>query len=81
MEDIFYCKDLYEPVEGDSAKLEEMNVANWNKWNQKAVGTIRQWLNDSVYHHVVSETNAHELWKKLESLYEQKITANKTFLI
>jgi gag-polypeptide of LTR copia-type len=81
MEDIFYCKDLYEPVEGDSAKLEEMNVVNWNKWNQKAVGTIRQWLNDSVYHHVVSETNAHELWKKLESLYEQKITANKTFLI
>jgi gag-polypeptide of LTR copia-type len=81
MEDILYCKDLYEPVKGESAKPEEMTTANWNKWNRKAVGTIRQWLDDSVYHHVASETNAHELWKKLESLYEQKTTANKTFLI
>jgi gag-polypeptide of LTR copia-type len=34
-----------------------------------------------VYHHVASETNAHELWKKPESLYEQKTTANKAFFI
>jgi gag-polypeptide of LTR copia-type len=81
MEDILYCKDLYEPIEGESAKSEEMIPANWNKWNRKAVGTIRQWLDDSVYHHVASETNAHELWKKLESLNKQKTTANKAFFI
>jgi gag-polypeptide of LTR copia-type len=81
MEDILYCKDLYEPVERESVKPEEMTTANWNIWNRKAVGTIRQWLDDSVYHHVSSETNAHELWKKLESLYEQKTPANKAFLI
>jgi gag-polypeptide of LTR copia-type len=34
-----------------------------------------------VYHHVASETNAHELWKEPESLYEQKTAANKAFLI
>jgi gag-polypeptide of LTR copia-type len=34
-----------------------------------------------VYHHVASETNAHELWKKLESLNKQKTTANKAFFI
>jgi hypothetical protein len=28
MEDILYCKDLYEPVEGESAKPEEMAAAN-----------------------------------------------------
>ncbi|XP_047325107.1 xanthotoxin 5-hydroxylase CYP82C4-like [Impatiens glandulifera] len=72
MEDILYCKDLYEPVEGDSAKPKEMAEADWIKLNRKAVGTIRQWLDDSVYHHVASEKSAHELWKKLESLYEQK---------
>jgi gag-polypeptide of LTR copia-type/Zinc knuckle len=81
IEDILYYKDLYEPVEGESVKPEEMTTANWNKWNRKAIGTIRQWLDDNVYHHVASETNAHELWKKLESLYEQKTTANKAFLI
>jgi gag-polypeptide of LTR copia-type len=70
MEDILYCKDLYEPVEGESAKPEEMTAANWNKLNRTAVGTIRLWLDGSVYHHVASETNTHELWKKLESLYE-----------
>jgi gag-polypeptide of LTR copia-type len=81
IEDILYCKDLYEPAERESAKPEEMTTANWNIWNRKAVDTIRQWLDDSVYHHVSSETNAHELWKKLESLYEQKTVANKAFFI
>ncbi|KAL9260610.1 Retrovirus-related Pol polyprotein from transposon TNT 1-94-like protein [Drosera capensis] len=81
MEDLLYCKDLYEPVEGDSAKPEGMSESDWTKCNRKAVGTIRQWLDDSVYHHVASETSAHKLWKKLESLYEQKTAANKTFLI
>jgi hypothetical protein len=70
MEDILYCKDLYEPIEGESAKPEEMVAANWNKWNRKAVDTIRQWLDDNVYNHVASEINEYELWKKLESLYE-----------
>jgi hypothetical protein len=61
IEDILYYKDLYEPVEGESVKSEEMTTANWNKWNRKAIGTIRQWLDDNVYHHVASETNTHEL--------------------
>ncbi|XP_047340702.1 uncharacterized protein LOC124944484 [Impatiens glandulifera] len=81
MEDILYCKDLYEPVEGDSAKPKEMAEADWIKLNRKAVGTIRQWLDDSVYHHVASEKSAHELWKKLESLYEQKTAVEASNLV
>ena len=42
---------------------------------------VKQWLDDSVFHHVANETSAHELWKKLESLYERKNTKNKVFLI
>ncbi|KAM1154260.1 hypothetical protein ACFX19_037276 [Malus domestica] len=81
MEDILYCKDLHEPIEGDAAKLESMSDAEWKKMNRKAIGTIRQWVDDSVFHHVSNETNAREFWTKLESLFEKKTPAKKAFLI
>ncbi|KAM1465599.1 hypothetical protein FF1_044120 [Malus domestica] len=51
MEDILYCKDLHEPIEGDAAKPESMSDAEWKKMNRKAIGTIRQWVDYSVFHH------------------------------
>ena len=81
MEDIFYCKDLHEPIEGDDAKPEGTTPAAWTKMNRKAIGHIREWVDDSVFHHVANETSAHELWLKLESLFEKKTTAKKDFLI
>ena len=42
MEDILYCKDLYDPIEGDEAKPADMSDKDWNKQNKKTVGTIRQ---------------------------------------
>ncbi|KAM1394751.1 hypothetical protein PS2_030306 [Malus domestica] len=81
MEDIFYCKDLHEPIEGDAAKLESMSDAEWKKMNRKVIGTIRQWVDDSVFHHMSNETNAREFWTKLESLFEKKTLAKKAFLI
>ncbi|KAL6179251.1 hypothetical protein ACLB2K_050767 [Fragaria x ananassa] len=81
MEDILYCKDLHEPIEGVEAKTEGTLDANWKKMNRKAIGHIREWVDDSVFHHVANETDAHELWKKLESLFEKKTAAKKAFLI
>ncbi|KAM1149991.1 hypothetical protein ACFX2B_030215 [Malus domestica] len=81
MKDIFYCKDLHEPIEGDAAKPESMSDAEWKKMNRKAIGTIRHWVDDSVFHHVSNETNAREFWTKLESLFEKKTPAKKAFLI
>ncbi|KAM2683111.1 hypothetical protein EV1_044763 [Malus domestica] len=81
MEDILYCKDMHEPIEGDAAKPESMSDAEWKKMNRKAIGTIRQWVDDSVFHHVSNETNAREFWTKLESLFEKKTPAKKAFLI
>ena len=40
MEDILYCKDLFEPVEGDSGKPAEMSEKDWIKLNKKCIGTI-----------------------------------------
>ncbi|KAM5588228.1 hypothetical protein ABKV19_006591 [Rosa sericea] len=81
MEDILYCKDLHEPIEGEEAKPEGTSVPTWTKMNRKAIGHIREWVDDSVFHHVSNETNAHELWLKLTSLFEKKTAAKKTFLI
>ncbi|KAM2780700.1 hypothetical protein COP1_015809 [Malus domestica] len=81
MKDILYCKDLHEPIEGDAAKLKSMSDAEWKKMNRKAIGTIRQWVDDSAFHHVSNETNASKFWTNLESLFEKKTPAKKAFLI
>ena len=81
MEDILYCKDLYDPIEEDNAKPKDKTEKKRERMNRKTIGIIQQWLDDSVFHHVANETNANVLWKKLESLYEGKTTQNKVFLI
>ena len=52
MEDILYCKDLHEPIEG--VEPEGTSDANWKKMNRKAIGHIRELVNDSVFHHVAN---------------------------
>mgnify|MGYP003740606461 FL=1 len=81
MEDILYCKDLYDPVEGDASKPDKMTDKEWAKLNRKTVGQIRQWVDHTVFHHVAQEVNAHSLWQKLEAMYERKTSQNKAFLI
>ena len=41
MEDIFYCKDLCYPIEGDEARPKDMSNADWNKMHGKVIGHIR----------------------------------------
>ena len=72
MEDVLYCKDLHEPIEGDSLKPSDMSDRDWEKLNRKTIGCIRQCIDVSVFHHVSQETNVEALWEKLRSLYERK---------
>ena len=68
MEDLLFCKDLNGPIKGDSGKPEEMKDDEWKKLDRKVVSFIRQWIDDSVFHHVSTKNSAHGLWTKLESL-------------
>jgi hypothetical protein len=72
MKDILYCKELFEPIELNVIKPDAKTDDEWKKLNRKAVGHIRQWVNQSVFHHVTKEVDAYLLWLKLESLYERK---------
>ena len=38
--------------------------------NKKTIGFLCQWVDDCVFHHISSETNAQTLWKKMPSLCE-----------
>ena len=40
----------------------------WKKLNTKTIGQIRQWVDQSVFHHVAKEVDAYSLWQKLKSL-------------
>ena len=81
MEDYLYCKDLFDPIEGDEAKPEEMSQKQWDKLKKKSLGTIRQWVDASIHNHVKMEIDPQVLWKKLESMYEKKNAQGKVFLI
>jgi hypothetical protein len=71
MEDILYCKELFEPTELNEVKLNAKTDNEWKKLNRKVVGhIIRQWVDQSVFHYVAKEIDPYLFWLKLESLYE-----------
>ena len=61
MEDILYCKDLFDLIEFGNDKPEKQTEADWKKMHRKAVGIIRQWIDNSVFHHVAQDTDAQVL--------------------
>ena len=81
MEDLLNCKDLYDPIEGDSAKSSDMLDIDWKKLKKKTLGVIRQWVNISLYNYVAKEIDPHTLWKNWENMYETKNTQAKIFLM
>ncbi|PKI47152.1 hypothetical protein CRG98_032466 [Punica granatum] len=81
MEDLLFCRDLYDPIERDLVKPKDKDDKAWERTNQKTIGLIRQRIDNSIYHHVAQETNAKVLWDKLENLYARKTPQNKAFLV
>ena len=80
IEDVLYCRDLHDPIMGDSAKPSDMSDRDWEKLNRKTIGCIRQCIDVSVFHHVSQETTIETFWEKLRSLYEKKTAQNKAFI-
>ncbi|PKI67515.1 hypothetical protein CRG98_012099 [Punica granatum] len=76
-----FSTDLYDPIEGDSTKPKDKDDKAWERTNRKTIGLIRQWIDNSIYHHVAQETNAKDLWDKLTNLYARKTPQNKAFLV
>ena len=90
MEDMLFCKDLYDPLEtvtnSDCSVIKpsnpnKMDEKDWVKLKRKTLGTIRQWVDISIFNHVSQESDPYDLWKKLEGLYERKTAHNKASLI
>ncbi|PKI76683.1 hypothetical protein CRG98_002992 [Punica granatum] len=81
MENLLLCSDLYDPIEGDSAKPKDKDDKAWECANRKTIDLIRQWIDNSIYHHVAQETNAKALWENLTNLYTRKTPQNKVFLV
>ena len=80
MMDLLYCNDLAKPIEKMGEKSEKYDDEDWATMDRKAISVIRQWVDNTVFHHISNETSAYELWKKLEGLYERKTAGNKAYL-
>lgn len=81
MEDLLYSKDLFDPIEEEGMKPGDELEEVWKKKHRKTIGQIRQWIDNSVFHHVAQETDAYMLWKKLENMYQAKTARNKALLM
>lgn len=81
MEDIHFYKDMCGLVEKGDAKPYNVTVEDQKKSHQKAIDLIRQWVDLSVFHHVVTETNAQTLGKNIKNMYQRKIAQNKNLVI
>lgn len=81
MEDLLSCKDLFDPIELKGANPDPAKASEWKKLNRKSIGHIRKWIDHSVFHHVAQETDAYDLWKKLEDMYQAKTARNKALLM
>ena len=81
MEDFLTIKGLLDTHEGEETRPKDIFDLEQNKINKKVVAYISQWINISSRYHVANETNAYNIWKKLESVFEQKIVGFKIFLL
>ena len=81
MEDFLTIRDLLNTLEGQEVKRKDISYFKWNKMNKNTIAYIKQWIDTSSCHHVTNETNAYNLQKKLESMFEQKTIGNKIFLL
>jgi len=79
MEDLLFCRYLYDPIEENCIQPVDKSDGDWKKMNRKTISVTRQWIDQSIYHHVLGETLAYNLWKRLSEL--SKNSLNKTFLI
>ena len=73
-------KDSYEPIINEHI-LGGVIAKDWEILNPKLSGTIRQFLDLSVLQHIVNKTNAHQLWKELSDMCEQKNDISKASLM
>lgn len=90
MEDLLHCRDLFDPINAVTnesgtitkpKKPDSVQDKDWEKLKRKTLGTIRQWVDLSIFNHVSQEVDPYDLWKKLEGLYERKTAHNKASLI
>ncbi|KAL6328683.1 hypothetical protein AAG906_003368 [Vitis piasezkii] len=72
MEDILYCKELFEPIKCKGYKPITTTEDEWKKLNRKTIGQIRQWVDQSVFHHVAKEVDAYSLFmhEEMKSLHK-----------
>ena len=61
MEDLLNCKDLYDLIEGENAKLSDMSDVDWKKLKKKTLCAIFQWVDIGLYNHVAKKTDPHTL--------------------
>nr|KYP63999.1 Retrovirus-related Pol polyprotein from transposon TNT 1-94 [Cajanus cajan] len=78
MKDLLFYKDMNDPIEANGTKPSEEDR---KKTNKKTIDMIKQLIDQSIYHHVSSDVNPFNLWKKLSELFESKNAQNKAFLI
>ena len=81
MEDYFYQKDLWKPLEGKTKNHGSMSNAEWDILDRKALGSIQLCLEPTVAFNITKARIIEELMETLRKLYEKPSTSNKVDLL
>ena len=80
MENLLIVRDLNELIDRKDIPTGVIKF-EWKNLHRKAMATIRQCVDVRILQHVPNDTNAHDLWHKLSTLYERKNALNKASLM
>ena len=71
------CKDTWLPVLDGESKPENINASTWDAMHLKTTSYIRCFIHMCLYNTFVDETKAHELWRKIETMFQTKNALNR----
>ncbi|PKI76110.1 hypothetical protein CRG98_003471 [Punica granatum] len=80
MEDLLFCRDLYDSIKGDSTKPKDKDD-NLGTSKSETIDLIRQLIDNNIYHHVAQVTDVKALWDELVNLDAWKTPQNNAFLV
>ena len=77
MRDVLVVNDLWLPVQFGDEKPDKIEALVWEVMHMKTTAYIRCFINMSVYNNVNEESKAHELWEKIDIMFQNKNAANQ----
>ena len=77
MRDMLVVKDLWLSVQFEDARPDKIDGTLWEVMHMKRTTYIRCFIDMSLYNNFNEESKAHELWEKINIMFQNKNVVNR----